>query len=389
MTAQHTKVGIDIGTQAIKIVCTESIPGQLKPRIVHTSRTPSAGFRHGYITDLEAASTALKQALAKYEKETKTSIQQARFAIGGIGLASQYVRTSIDVMHKHSEISEKHVDEVIHKAEDLFINKYPNKKILHIIPVKYSVDHRDVLGTPIGMYGQHLEIKIVFITILEHHYDSFIQLIEKNNIHPLEVIAAPVADAAASLSIKQKTHGCLMSNIGADTTSSASFENGILSALEVIPLGSNDITNDIALGLQIPIEEAEDVKLLKNTDYPKRKIEEIIHARASDILELLEKFLVKIKKNRLLPAGVIFTGGGAATQDLASYAKHFLRIPAHIHQQKMYSPKHKKEIVIDPAFSVAYGLCCGETGHQSFGKEFFSFKNMKKHIRYWLHQIMP
>ncbi len=386
---KDTVIGIDIGTQSIKIVAAEPIPGQAKPRIVYATESPSAGFRHGYVVDQDQANQSLQNALAKAERELGGKITQGRFSIGGVGLASQYVRTSIDIVSKHPEVTERHVEEVINKAEDLFTAKYPNKKILHIIPIKYSVDNRDVLGTPIGMYGQQLEIKIIFITILEHHYDAYITMLEKNNITPLDIIAAPLADATASLSPKQKTHGCMVTNVGADTTSSATFENGLVTSLEVLSIGSNDITNDIALGLQLPIEEAEDIKTGQNKEYPKRKVDEIVHARIADILELLEKYLTKIKKNRLLPAGVIFSGGGAEIAHIHDYAKQQLRIPANSVTIEKISKKTKRSVKLGSQFSTAYGLCFSEAGHQIFGKNLFSFKKLKKQINYWFNQIMP
>jgi cell division protein FtsA len=290
MSNKHT-IGIDIGTHSIKLVITEENTPNQNPRILHTIESPSHGFRHGYISDAEKAANSLARMLNKAEKQYKQKITQARFSIGGIGLSSQYVRTSIDITKRTNEVSERNVDELIQKSEDLFVNKYPNKKILHIIPIKYRVNHKDVLGTPIGMYGETLEVKVIFITILEHHYDAFVSLIEKNNIHILDIIASSIADGAGSLDYKKKTQGCMLTNIGAETTSIATFENGIITSLDVLNIGSNDKTNDIALGLKIPLDTAYAVKRLINTEYPKRRVDEINQARTTDILELMKRHL--------------------------------------------------------------------------------------------------
>jgi len=382
-------IGIDIGTQSLKLVITEAVHTNQVPKILHAIESPSHGFRHGYIVDQEKANESLGLLLEKVSREYREKITKARFAIGGIGLCSQYVRTSIDISQKNNEISEKHVEEVIQKSEDLFINKYPNKKILHIIPVKYRVDGRDVLGTPIGMYGNTIEIKVIFITILEHHYDAFISMIERHNLGIVDIIASPIADAAASTNYKQKTQGCIIANIGAETTSISTFENNIITSLDVLAIGSNDITNDIALGLQIPLENADEIKRGKKNDQPKRKTEEIIYARIADILELTDRHLTKIKKNRLLPAGVIFTGGGSHLDHLELYAKQELKLPAELASLMKISKKTKRQVRIPNQFSIAYGLCVSERGHQHSRKNPLSFKNIKKSFAYWLNQIMP
>ena len=388
MTYEHT-IGIDIGTSSIKLVITEAHNDQELPKIIHAIESPSHGFRHGYIVDAEKAFESFGHLLEKAEKEYKQKITRAKFSIGGIGLCSQYVRTSIESPKKNGEINEKHVDEVLQKSEDLFVTKYPNKKILHIIPVKYRVDGRDVLGTPIGMYGNNLEVKVIFITILEHHYDALVALIEKYNITILDIIASPIADGAASASYKQRTQGCMIANIGAETTSIATFENSIITSLDILSLGANDITNDIALGLQIPLDLADEVTRGVNNEHPKRKVEEIIHARIADILELITKHLHKIKKNRLLPAGIIFTGGGSHIEYLKDYAKQELKLPSDLVSMQRTSRKTKRIVRVPNQFSIAYGLCVSERGHQRFSRRGISFKNIKRSLSYLVNQIMP
>ncbi len=383
---EHT-IGIDIGTHGIKIIITEEGSGQ-KPKILHALHSPTHGLRHGYIVDADRAYESLQTAINKTEREYKQPIRHARFSVSGIGLQSQYVRTSLENI-RTQDIQDQHVDEVIQKAEELFSAKYPNKKILHIIPVKYQVDGRDVLGSPTGMYGTSLEVKVIFITILEHHYDSLISLIEKTGIKVTDIIASPLADAASGLNYKQQTQGSMVVNIGSETTSVSTYENGIITSLEILQIGSNDITNDIALGLQVPLSEAEKIKIGKNNNYPKRKVEEIIYARLADILELSDRALVKIKRNRLLPAGVVFTGGGSQINQIEEYTKQELKLPAELIQISKTSKKSNRSSRLVNEFSVAYGLCITDASNTTPSKRKFSLKNIKQHCKYWIDQIMP
>ena len=344
-------------------------------------------MRHGYISDLDQAAESLKAAIQKAERESQLSINQARFSIGGIGLESQNVRTSLQDIPAN-EIQERHVDSVIQKAEDLFSEKYPNKKILHIIPIKYRVNERDVLGTPIGMYGNSIEVKVIFITILEHHYDAFINCINMSQVRILDIIAAPLADARASLSYKQKTQGSMLCNIGAETSTFSTFENGLITSLQTVAIGSNDITNDIALGLQTALNTAEEIKLGKDSKHSGKEIKNIIQARLDDILELASRQLHKIKKAQLLPAGIIFSGGGSQIDEINEHTKKELRLPSEdVHILKT-SKKTKRNTRISSEFSVAYGLCMSDS-ERRLNKKSFSGTKILQTLKYWVSEIMP
>lgn len=384
---QEVITGIDIGTHAIKIVITEIGLQNTPPKILHATQSPSHGFRHGYIIDSKAASLSLKKALQKIEKISKQQISHARFSIGGIGLSSQYVRTSIPIQEKEGEITEEHISELIQKSEKLFIQKYPNKKILHIIPTHYKVDNENVLGNPIGMYGEKIEIKINFVTIMEHHYDALIQVIQNNNISPQDIIAGPFADAAASLNYRQKSQGCMLANIGSETSSLTSFENGVVTSLQVYSIGSNNITNDLALGFQTNLNEAENIKIKQNNkDISKKRFDEIVQARITDILELIEKQLEKNSQKHLIPAGIIFTGGGSKINLLEEYTKKILKIGA---QKAVSKNKKSKSFNNDPSYTTAYGLCFNEGGSQIYQKTPLSIKKIKRIIKNIIHQITP
>ncbi len=380
--------GIDIGTSSIKIVLANTSKENEKPEILTAIEAPSHGFRHGYVNDNELASKSLEQALEKAETISKTKIENARFSIGGIGLDSRCIKTSIMISKRDSEITNAHIEEIIQKAEDLFIQKYPNKKVLHLIPLRYAVDDKDVLGDPIGIYGSELQVRIIFITIPEHHYESFESIIKKNGVLIDEIVALPVADARASLNYQQKNQGVLLTNIGSETSSLVSFENGDLTSLKVFPIGSNDITNDIALGFQISLDEAEDIKKdRKINDYPKRKFDEIIIARLTDIFELTEKHLKLIRKNRLLPAGNVFSGGGSQLDFLETYTKKYLKLPAYSVSFTKTSKKSKKEILVGPQFSVAYGLCFNEK--RDIRKTKMTFKKLKRIFLKKINELKP
>jgi cell division protein FtsA len=267
-----------------------------------------------------------------------------------------------------------------------------NKKIIHSIPIQYKIDGRVVLGKPEGMKGSKFEIKTLYITCLEHHLDDIIQAVEESGISVQDVMASPIAASLVTLTKSQKVAGCVLANIGAETVSIAVFENNIPVSLEVFPIGSTDITNDIALGLKVPLEEAEQIKIgaITGSSYPRKKLEEIISARLSDIFELIEAHLKKIGRNGLLPAGIVITGGGSGLSGIEEMAKSALRLPARVGLAGLSIPD--KQIFKDSAWSVAYGLCIlGLHADEDLPIDSSSriFEHSKKTVIAWLKQFLP
>ena len=150
--------------------------------------------------------------------------------------------------------------------------------------------------------------------------------------------------------------GCVLCNIGAETLSIIVFEDSTPISIKVFPIGATDITNDIALGLRISPEEAEQLKqgAVLGTPFPKRKIDDLIAKRVGDMFKLVESHLKKIGKDELLPAGIILTGGGSSVQTMADLAKAVLRLPSRI--ASLESGTVSKVQLKDGSWAVAYGL---------------------------------
>ena len=207
------------------------------------------------------------------------------------------------------------------------------------------------------MHGSKLEARVLFIVCLKQHLNDIIKAVEDTEIEVLDVIASPVAASMVSLTKSQKIAGCILVNIGSETVSLAVFENNIPISLEVFPIGSTDITNDIALGFRIPINEAENIKLgfAGEAQYPKKKLDEIIMARLTDIFELIEAHLKKIGRSGLLPAGIILTGGGSGIDTIEDIARVSLKLPSKVSSVNFLSNIKNSELQ-DSYWSVAYGL---------------------------------
>lgn len=355
--SRKTAVGIDIGTYQVKVVVAE-MQGKAVglPKAIGAGMAQSKGLRHGYILNSGDVVKSIKTAVAQAEKTSDTTIKKAYVSLGGIGLQSSIVTASIVITRADLEVTDLDVVRLNDLCEkDIPKSLIMNRKIVHSIPLQYKIDGKPVLGRPQGLKGGKLEVRMLFITCLEQHLNDIIEAVNDAGIEVLDIVAAPIAASLVTLTKTQKLAGCVLANVGAETVSIVVYEDGLPVSLEVFPIGSTDITHDIALGLRIPLEEAEDLKLGdgSDADYPKKKLDEIIGARLSDIFDLIEAHLKKIDKNGLLPAGIILTGGGSGIATIEDMARASLRLPSKVGLLNA----NGKEGVKDSTWSVAYGLC--------------------------------
>lgn len=393
---RNIAVGIDIGTYQIKVVVAsddgEGDDGNNTPNIIGAGFAESKGMRHGYIINNSDVARSLKQAVSQAEKTSGIKIKKAYLSLGGIGLSGVMAHGSIAISKADSEITDLDVKNILTVAESEMPKSLSiNRKIIQSIPISYKVDGKKILGRPVGIKGSKFEIRALFITCLEHHFNDLVEAVEKAGIEVLDVMAAPIAAAIVNLTKTQKIAGCVLANIGSETVSIAVFENNMPISLEIFPIGGIDITNDIALGLKIPLEEAENLKI-KFTSEPfhsKKKLDEIIVARLSDIFELIETHLKKIGRSGLLPAGIVLTGGGSGIEIIESLAKNFLKLPSRVASVN-YKHEGKIEKIKDASWSVAYGLCVW--GLSSSDETSFSLKlsgKTKSKIISWIKQFLP
>jgi len=392
--SRNIAVGIDIGTYQIKVVVAsndgENDTGL--PNIIGAGFAESKGMRHGYIINHSDVVKSLKRAVAQAEKTSGAKIKKAYLSLGGIGLNGIISHGSIAISKADSEITDLDVKNVLIAAESEIPKSFStNKKVIQSIPISYKVDGKKILGRPIGMKGAKFEVKTLFIMCFEQHVNDLVESVEKAGIEVLDVMASPIAASLVSLTKTQKIAGCVLANIGSETVSIVVMENNIPISLEIFPIGGIDITNDIALGLKIPLEEAErlKVKSFSESQYPRKKLDEIIAARLSDIFELIETHLKKIGRSGLLPAGIILTGGGAGIEIIEDLAKSSLKLPSKVASVN-FERDGKKEQLKDASWSVAYGLCVwGLNSGDETSLGLRLAKTTKHKLVNWIKQFLP
>jgi len=363
-------VGIDIGTYQVKVVVAEeSSDNNPMPQILGVGYAESKGLRHGYIINQNDAIRSIRKAVKQAEKASHFKIEKAFISVGGIGLSSTVSTGIIMISRADSEITEIDIDKVSKECQAQIPSSITmNRRVIHQIPLEYKIDGKTVLGNPIGMKGVKLEVKMLFVTCLVHHVNELISTVESAGVEIIDVMAAPLAAGLVTLSKTERIAGCVLTNIGSETASMVVYENDIPILLEVFPIGSNDITNDIALGLRVSLDEAEKIKKgrdegIKDTNIPAKKLDEIIFARLKDIFELIDINLKKINKSGLLPAGIVITGGGSGVINIEDLAKASLKLPSKTAKiacdtNNIKCGNANTSIKIkDSTWSVSYGLC--------------------------------
>ena len=355
--ARDIAVGIDVGTYQVKVVVAERMKGERQPRIIGTGMCESKGLRHGYVINQLEVARAVKTAVKQAEHASKVRITEAFISVGGVVLTAFRESGSLAIARTDITINEDDVRLATENAERaLSQDKIQNRRIISTIHIEYVVDRVSALGNPVGMKGHELAARVLFVSCLEHHLRDLIDALGDAGIEVIDIFPAPIAASLVTLTKSQKIAGCVLVNIGSETVSLSVFENNIPVSLEIFPVGSTNITNDIALGMKISLEEAELVKRggITSSTYPKKKLDEIVHSRLSDIFDLVEAHLRSIGRSGLLPAGIVITGGGAGIATIEDFAKAALRLPskiAHIHiGEDGRAPK-------DSIWAVAYGLC--------------------------------
>ena len=392
--AKNISVGIDVGTYQVKVVVAENVrTGEHSAyKILGTGCAESKGLRHGYIINHGDAVKSIRLGVAAAERSSGARIKSAYVSVGGVGLESAVSEATVVVGRADYEITDIELKEVQEACESaLSPSAVLNRKILHAIPVKYKIDDKDVYASrPAGMKGSRLSAKTLFITCFEQHLSDLVQAVMDAGVDVIDVIASPIAASFVTLSKTQKIAGCVLANIGAETVSIIVYENSIPISMEVFPIGSTDITNDIALGFKIPLEEAEEIKLgtFTSSSYPKKKLEEIISARLSDIFELIESHLKKIGRNGLLPAGIIISGGGSSLLSIEDLARNSLKLPSKI---AVINFKNEGGPSIDSTWAVAYGLSVlgfvSDEDGESVGIKVM--KGAGTNFLFWLKQFLP
>ncbi|HWU24310.1 MAG TPA: cell division protein FtsA [Candidatus Paceibacterota bacterium] len=387
--ARRIATGIDIGTHQTKVVIVEEIPTPEGPQIhiIGTGMAETAGMRHGYVVDLNDATASILAAKKQAESVARIPIRSGFLAVGGVSLDETRGGSETVISRADQVITDLDIEKVRSGARAAAEPNFLNRKVLHEIPLAWRVDGHKVLGEPLGMRGTKLEGEFLFITCLAQHAEQLTTAVENADIEVIDRMASPLAGSYVTLTKDQKMKGCVLANIGAETVSIVVYDEGLPVSAKVFPIGSTNITDDLALGFKISLEDAERIKLgrLTGNMYPRKKVDEIVATRFRAMFDLIDKHIKSLGRKHSLPAGIVLTGGGAGTGSISDIAKGTLNLPSRIADIRLTSDTKIK----DATWAVAYGLALwGLTGDTEPAKK-SPVGDIGRAIREFIAQFMP
>jgi cell division protein FtsA len=371
-------MGIDVGTYATKAVILGKSKNEHAPQVLGVGLSESHGLRKGYIVNPDDAAESIKAAVKKAQEHKKISLKNTFIAINGMGLLGMRSKGSILVSRADNKITPGDVERAIEQSKNQMSRSsssaFLNREIVNSFMLSCKIDGEEVMGDPVEMNGEKLEVDTFFISCVSQHIASLDKSLNLAGLTLEDAVTAPDAAGNAILNQKEKEVGVLLLNIGSDTSTAMVYEEGKPISLGVFHIGSSHITYDIAQGLQVPLDEAEELKLTYGPEPSlKRKMQNIIEARLSDVFELVQDHLKKINRLKLLPAGIILTGGGANITNIEETAKKALSLPAQVRYHNNFGDcKHP---INNPVWSTAIGLCYGGL----YGKNGISSASAQKH----------
>lgn len=343
---------IDIGTSTIRAIAVEKGDG-LFARVLAIGKAPALGVRHGQIVDTKLASISIGEALDELVHTLGEKPKKIILGIGGSSIRAEIGTGTTSITKADEEITKRDISNAMTLAEQTLDTK--NKWVLDSTPIAFKVDSMDIDGTPLRMKGRELSVRALFVTASYRHIEDLVSLVEEKGFRVENIIPTGIAIGELLLSEQQKYVGSLILDIGSETTTAIVFENGGPVGITCFPIGSNNITKDLALGLRVPLEDAEALKIGApgSPTVTKRKYDEIVNARLGDIFETIDSYLKKIKRSGLLPAGVFLCGGGSRLGDIVEDAREFLRLPAKL---AIIPAKEGKTPLKDTLWYGAYAL---------------------------------
>jgi cell division protein FtsA len=381
--------GLDIGSNFVRMVVGQVVEKDAKGeelQILGASEFPSEGVQKGVISSIEDVVSSVSACLERVERMVGVPVDSTWVGISGLHILSQTSKGVIAVSKANNEITEEDVGRAIEAARSIATPL--NYEVLHVLPKNYTVDGQTGIKDPTSMTGVRLEVDTQIILGSSSQIKNLTKAVYRAGLDIEDLVLSIVATSETVVTKRQKELGVMVVNFGGATTSMAVFEEGQLVHTAIIPIGSQLITNDIAVGLRTSVDIAERVKIeygdcrADNTSKKdeidlfdlgsgehelakKKYLSEIISARVEEILQKVDNELRKIQRSGLLPAGVMLTGGGAKLPGMVEIAKKVLRLPANLgYPINVISVTDK---VNDLGFSTAVGLVKWGSQMQSSG----------------------
>jgi cell division protein FtsA len=371
---ERTIVGIDVGTTKVCTVVAE-VDDEERLHIVGVGVVPARGLRKGVIVNINEATACVAESIDIAERVSGYQVERAFVGASGGHMASVNSRGVVAIGRGSHGVSFDDIDRALDAAGAIPIPH--NRQVIHVIPRGYVVDGQEGVRDPVGMHGFRLEVEAHIITGSATALQNLIKCVESLGVTVDELALDPLASGYAVLSETEQEMGVALADIGGGTTDIAIFIDGTVWHTVVLEVGGNHLTNDLAIGLRLPFEAAEDIKLKHGHALPanvraeesfvvrsfdgqgtqqvfRREVAHILEARTEEIFNLILREIKRSGYDGLLPAGVVLCGGSSQLTGLDELGKKALGMPLRIGK-----PRNLLGLVdqlTSPAFATSVGL---------------------------------
>lgn len=363
--------GLDVGTENVRAVIA-TVGKNDEFSIVGYNEGKSGGMRKGIPANLAGPAEAIDKMLGDAERMGGVDVRNAYVSVNGSTVMSTHVEGMIAVGSMEHEITGADLDRVESVA---VTGRIPaNRDVLDVVPLEYALDGQGGIKDPLGMAGARLEMRACVVSALTPNCENLRRATMTADVKAERLVPSVVAAAKAVLNDRQRENGVAVVNLGAATTSVAVYEEGDLQYVGVVPAGSNNVTNDLAIVLAIDPELAEEIKTRfitgdfetekspaikigsKNNErtFDRKEVEEVVKARLTEIFSEVRKKLKAAKYDQRLPEGIVLVGGGARMRDIELFAKKVLEAAVKIGVPSGLNGV--SESVQKPEYATAVGL---------------------------------
>jgi len=400
--AKNLVVGLDIGTS--KIV---AIVGEVKPdgmlEVIGMGMHESSGLKKGMVVNIEATVGAIQRALEEAELMADCKITEVHTGIAGSHIRS--TNSSGMVKIKENEVTQADVDRVLETASSISLPADQQK--LHVLEQEFSIDGQEGIKKPLGMSGMRLDVEVHIVTGAVAAVQNIMKCIHRCGLEVNELILQPLASSKAILAEDEMALGVCLVDIGGGTTDIAVFTGGAIRHTAVIPIAGDQITNDIAMALRTPTQNAEEIKIRYGCalhqladegvlevpgvgergprSLSRKTLAEVIEPRVEELYTLVQAELRRSGYEEMMSSGIVITGGSSAMQGMVELGEEIFHLPV-----RLGIPKYVgglSEVVKTPRMATGVGLLLyGLEYHQSneeTRKQSNSFGDVMSRMKSW------
>jgi len=379
MKKRTTLTAIDVGTTKVCTVIADVNDGGMM-RIVGVGTTPSRGLHKGLVVNINDARESIRESIKKAEQTSNYKVESAYVGVTGRHVTSLNNRGVVAITRNDRLVRSDDLRRVLASAQNI---KVPSdRQLIHVIPRNYAVDGQPGVRNPVGMHGFRLDVETHIITAAITSVQNLIKCIRSIGVDIEDLVLEPLASSEAILTDDEKEVGVILADIGGGTTDIAIFKDGSIWHTAILPVAGYQLTRDIAIGLGLPFDVAEEMKKKYSSVMPvyESKIEtpgtiaedghgvsyqdlcDIVRARVEEIIRLILLEMPRTEYETLVPAGLVLTGGSSNLPGIETLGRDILRLPVRVGiPTNMYGIT---DTLRDPAYATSVGLLLWAAKHE-------------------------